>query len=437
MAVPTELPEPQRNHSRTMLSRCISTDANVFAREVWGRRPLLTRSAALPRDFGDLLSSENVDELIAERGVRTPFKWMAKDGDLISRDCYAGPAGFGAEMPDQVDSAKVLAEFAAGATIVLQGLHRLWPPIIDFVRGLIDDLGHPVQANAYITPPANRGFDPHYDVHDVFVLQADGRKRWTVHAPVHTDPLVSQPWTDHREAIEERVRDEPILDTVLEPGDALYLPRGWVHSAKALGHTSIHLTIGVAAITVFDVVRAVTDKLAANSELRSSLPMGVDLTDPDETTAIATKAVAGLIDVLRERETFFDEAVGAKVTARFSERTRPAAVRPIATLREVSALGDDTAVRWRHGLIASVRVHGERVELRLPDRVVTFPGLCAPALRALQTGHVYTAPELPGLDTHDALVVLRRLLREAVVVVSRPAESASSDSFASGDSERS
>ena len=47
-------------------------------------------------------------------------------------------------MPDQVDSAKVLTEFAAGATIVLQGLHRLWPPLTDFVRGLTDDLGHAV-----------------------------------------------------------------------------------------------------------------------------------------------------------------------------------------------------------------------------------------------------------------------------------------------------
>jgi len=36
-----------------------------------------------------------------------------------------------------VDSARVLAEFAGGATIVLQGLHRLWPPVIDFVRGKV------------------------------------------------------------------------------------------------------------------------------------------------------------------------------------------------------------------------------------------------------------------------------------------------------------
>ena len=168
-----------------MLSRCIAIDPQIFAREYWGRRPLLSRSDALPRDFSDLLSADTVDELIAERGVRAPFIRLAKEGDVLARDCYLGSAGFGAEMPDQVDSAKVLSQFASGATIVLQGLHRLWPPLIDFVRHMVDDLGHPVQANAYITPPSSRGFDPHYDVHDVFVLQTSGHKHWIVHEPVH------------------------------------------------------------------------------------------------------------------------------------------------------------------------------------------------------------------------------------------------------------
>ena len=39
-----------------------------------------------------------------------------------------------------------------GHTVVLQGLHRLWPPLIDFAGALTTDLGHPVQVNAYVTP---------------------------------------------------------------------------------------------------------------------------------------------------------------------------------------------------------------------------------------------------------------------------------------------
>lgn len=398
-----------------MLNRCIGTDPQTFAREHWGRSPLLTRAADLPRDFDDLLSTTDVDELLAERGVRAPFIRVAKEGGLVARDAYLGPAGFGAEMPDQVDSAKVLAQFASGATIVLQGLHRLWPPIIDFVRGMVDDLGHPVQANAYVTPPQNRGFDPHYDVHDVFVLQTAGTKHWTVHEPVHVDPLGTQPWTDHRDAITRRVQDEPVVDAVLNPGDALYLPRGWIHSARALGETSVHLTIGVAPFTGMDVVRAVVDQLEGVADFRRSLPAAVDVTDQSEMVATVTKLVAELTDRLRDHASELGEEAATRMRSRYADRTRPVAVRPLASLAAAEQAAT-IAVRWRHGLVATVRRQDGRVHLVLPDRTVSLPDVCADAIAALHLGLVADAGALPGLDAADGEVVIRRLLREAVVV---------------------
>ncbi len=398
-----------------MLSRCIGTDPQTFAREYWGRVPLLSRADALPRDFGDLLSARTVDELVAERGVRAPFLRVAKEGDVLAREGYLGPAGFGAEMPDQVDSAKVLQQFASGATIVLQGLHRLWPPLIDFVRGMVDDLGHPVQANAYVTPPQSRGFDPHYDVHDVFVLQTAGCKHWTVYEPVHTDPLSSQPWTDHRDAVARRVDDGPVIDTVLGPGDALYLPRGWIHSAKALRQLSIHLTIGVSILTGMDVVRAVVDQLENVADFRKSLPLGIDASDQSDMAARTTKLIAELAETLRDRTFELGEEASTRLAWRFADRTRPVAIRPLASL-EAAGHAATAIVQWRHGLVATVRRGGGRVILRLPDRTISLPDSCADAMTALQGGLVADAGALPGLDRADGEVVICRLLREAVVV---------------------
>jgi hypothetical protein len=302
---------------------------------------------------------------------------------------------------------------------VLQGLHRLWPPLIDFVRGMVDDLGHPVQANAYITPPGNRGFDPHYDVHDVFVLQTAGQKHWTVHEPVHIDPLVSQPWTDHRDAIAARAQDPPVIDTVLGPGDALYLPRGWVHSARALDSVSIHLTIGVSPLTGMDVLRAMVDRLAAVDEFRASLPMGLDATDIDEMTATATKVMAELVETLRDGASPIGEDVAQRMARQYADRTRPVAVRPLASL-EAAARAADVTVRWRHGLVAAIERGDGRVVLRLPDRTISFPEVCGDALAALHAGAVTSAGDLPGLDAADGEVVISRLLREAVVVPADP-----------------
>jgi ribosomal protein L16 Arg81 hydroxylase len=398
-----------------VLSRCVSIDPQTFATEYWGRGPLLSTSDALPRDFSDLLSPDTVDELIAERGVRAPFIRLASEGDLLAKDSYLSPAGFGAEMPDQVDSAKVLAQFASGATIVLQGLHRLWPPVIDFVRQAVDELGHPVQANAYITPPTSRGFDPHYDVHDVFVLQVSGQKRWIVHEPVHVHPLPSQPWTEHRAAIADRVAGNPVIDTVLSEGDALYLPRGWIHSAQALKTTSIHLTVGVAPLTGIDVARTVIDELATAQAYRQSLPMGGDPTDEDEIIATVSKVMAEMVATLRDEASALSDGAASRLVQRHADRTRPVAIRPLAAL--VAGEQADTArVQWRHGLVATINHSDGRIVLRLPDKVLTLPLSCSDAVAALRTGEVADAGSLPGLDHADGTVLIRRLLREAVVV---------------------
>lgn len=398
-----------------MLSRCISVDPDVFAVEYWGRKPLLSKADALPRDFCDLLSPDMVDELLAERGVRAPFIRLAKDGELLAKSSYLGPAGFGAEVADQVDSAKVMEQLEAGSTVVLQGLHRLWPPLIDFVRRAVDDIGHPVQANAYITPTNKRGFDFHYDVHDVFVLQVSGRKRWIVHEPVHVHPLPSQPWTSHRARIAERVAGEPIIDTVLEKGDSLYLPRGWVHAARALDTTSIHLTIGVSVTTAMDVARAVMDQLAETDDFRASLPMVSDPEGRDDMSPSVAKVIALMVDRLRDDATDISAAAAKRLTAQFASQTRAEAVRPLATMHAAEHVAG-VPVRWRHGVVASLDPGAdEKVVLRLIDKTVTLPSSCLPALQALRTG-VFDAASLPGLDTADASVLIRRLLREGVVV---------------------
>jgi ribosomal protein L16 Arg81 hydroxylase len=401
-----------------MLSRCIGIDTDVFATEHWGQKPLLSCSGALPRDFCDLLSPEMVDELIAERGVRAPFIRLAKEGHVLAKDCYLGPAGFGAEIGDQVDSAKVLTQLGSGATVVLQGLHRLWPPLIDFVRDAVDDIGHPVQANAYITPPGNRGFDFHYDVHDVFVLQVSGAKRWIVHEPVHRHPLPSQPWTDHRDLIAERVTGDPVIDVELSEGDALYLPRGWVHAAQALDTTSIHLTIGVATTTGFDIARAVLDQLGAAEEFRAPLPLGINPADRDDVAANATKVIAQIVNHLRDNAEMLSTTAAERLITRHGSQTRAEAVRPLAMLRAAEQ-ANRTRVRWRRAMIATITEDPDgRVALSLPDKTIRFPAVCLAALQELSSGRNAEAATLPGLDTADGAVLIRRLLREGVLVPS-------------------
>jgi hypothetical protein len=409
VAAPGSGPDP----APTALTRVVGADTAAFAARHWGREPALRR-AADPEGFRDLLDLDGADELLSRRGLRTPFLRLARNGAVVDSSSFTGGGGVGAEIGDQVRDDRVAALFAEGTTVVLQALHRTWPAVIAFATDLGVELGHPVQANAYITPPSSRGFSAHYDVHDVFVLQLAGRKHWTVHAPVHPDPLRDQPWNDHAAAVAARARDDaPAIDTVLEPGDAMYLPRGWLHAATALGEVSAHLTVGVHVVTRFALVEALTALVATDPRLRASLPLGIDVADPDQLGPHLSAVRDALADALDRVPA---EAVARRVRGRVWSGARPEPVGPVAvaTFADGLALGD--TVRLRAGLRFRLTVDGDRAVLALPGRAITLPGHTAPALRALLGPHPSTVGTLPGMDEADQLVLVRRMLREGVVV---------------------
>jgi bifunctional lysine-specific demethylase and histidyl-hydroxylase NO66 len=147
--------------------------------------------------------------------------------------------------------------------------------------------------------------------------------------------------------------------------------------------------------------------------------MGIDPANRDEMAATATKLVAQLADSLRDHGAELAEGVAHRLARRHAERTRPVAVRPLSMLA-AAGRADTVEVRWRHGLIGTLDLCEGRAVLRLPDRTLSFPGQCADAIVAIQRGEAVRANTLPGLDAADGEVVIRRLLREAVVVPTTP-----------------
>jgi len=410
------------HRGRPALSRCVAVSTTGFAGEYWGRRPLLTRAKEFETaGFADLLSVEDVDDLLGRRGLRTPFLRIAKDGAVLPASRFTGGGGAGAEVADQVIDEKILSLYAGGATLVLQGLHRLWPPLVDFAGRLGAELGCPVQVNAYVTPPGNRGFAAHYDTHDVVVLQVDGRKRWQIHPPVLVDPLERQPSGARAEEVAATTSGPPELDVVLAPGDSLYLPRGWLHAAEALGERTVHLTLGLRRPTRYTLVEALLRLAAGDERLRAGLPLGLDLTDPGQLGPSLSDTVAALRGWL---STVDPSEVSEQLRPAQWASRRPAPIRPLAQAAALSTVEHSTMVRARPGLRWRLVPAAEgQVALSLPDRTVTFPAWCAGAVRAALRGGPIRVADLPGLDAEDQVVLVRRLLREAALVPLVPVSS--------------
>ena len=396
----------------SVLARLIAVDRDQFASQYWGQQPLLSPAGDLPAGrFSELLDADAIDELVSERGLRTPFLRVAKNGATLTDRAFTAPGGVGAGIADQVSDDKLVRLFADGSTLVLQALHRVWPPILEFCQRLAAELGHPIQANAYVTPPQNQGFSAHYDVHDVFVLQTEGEKRWLIHPPVLESPLRDQPWADRKAQVEKRAQEPPLIDAVLRPGDCLYLPRGYLHAATALGGVSTHLTLGIHVWTRYalaeQVMHQALQTLAANPGVRGSLALGKDVADSSDLRQDVELVTAALADAIRHAEV--DQISGALLrNARSNQRAAP--IGPLKQLRDADGITADTQIVLRRHLIASLDNSEADIVLRSRAGVLTVTESDVAPIKTLLTTGVARADDL-GLD------LARRLLLAGLAIV--------------------
>jgi bifunctional lysine-specific demethylase and histidyl-hydroxylase NO66 len=372
-------------------------DEDAFVAGDLGRRPRYLRGAD-PDGFADLLSLDDVDQVVAGTGLRTPAFRLVRAGATLPTASVTRRARIGSrQVDDLVDVAAVHREFAAGATVVLQGLHRSWAPVAAFCRSLEATLTHRVQANAYLTPPVAQGLDLHGDPHDVFALQTHGVKRWVVEPP-----------------------DEPRWELELEPGDVLYLPAGTRHAAQTIDRPSLHLTVGVRATTWRDLVdRAVATAIGATAGLDEPLP-GRWAQAPEDLAPALQRHLAAVGRALA------DEALAAEVPEvvadRFWSSRLPDLTGGIRDLLALDDLDDVTPLRVRPAATCRVRVAGDQATLVLGDRRLTVPAAVAPVVDRIVALETFAPKELDDLiDEPSRLVLCRRLVREGLLTFDRNA----------------
>jgi len=394
--------------SNPAIERCAG-DPAAFVRDHWAKAPLLRRGAG-PDGFDDLLSLDDVDRILATTSPRTPAFRMVKDGKPLPASAYTKSGRMGSvPLADLADPGKIFDQFHAGATIVLQSLQRYWPPLTELSRQLELFFTHPVQVNAYLTPPASRGLGVHHDTHDVFVLQVHGRKLWQVWDAAVPFPLAHQKQLPPGA---ESPTEAPQVDAELAPGDCLYVPRGFRHAARTAETASLHLTVGMLTRNWNDLLREVVELATEEAWFRESLPVGF-ANDP-------ATLEGSLADRVEELRRFLDKVDLAKVADRAGRRfwaNRPPPLEgQLRALLSLDELDDVTVVRRRPGAAARLRVAGGRLELLLGDRTLTMPAPLEPAVRQVLDGDELTPGELAGhLDGPSRLVLVRRLVREGLL----------------------
>jgi bifunctional lysine-specific demethylase and histidyl-hydroxylase NO66 len=373
-------------------------DAASFLEDRWGRRPWYTHRADVD-GFADLLSLDDVDRIVASSGLRAPAFRLVREGHTIPTHQVTRRVRIGSRpVDDLVDVAAVHGQVAEGATLVLQGLHRSWPPVATLCRDLELTFTHPVQANAYLTPPVATGLRLHGDPHDVFAVQTHGRKRWVVH-PAYED----EPW-----------------EVVLEPGDVLYLPAATLHAPQSLDGPSLHLTIGVRTVTWRHVVQRALEAAVDRPELDRPLPAGW----AEDPYALRTELEAHLEDV---RADLAGGDALERAADGFWSRRVPDRAGGLRDLFELEMVADDTWLRRRVGNTFRVEVVDDRVVADLGDRRLRMPAPVAPLLERIGATERLRPRDLDDLaDEPSRLVLCRRLVREGLLTIDRDEDAGTS-----------
>jgi hypothetical protein len=386
--------------SRSALAECIDpVSAEEFLGGYWEQKPLVVTRAE-PGRFDALLSEADVERLVCSTGIRYPAFRLVKEGEGIGLRDYTVDVPWRPEpFTGTADVDRVVAEFEAGATIVLQGLHLNWEPLAVFSRELERELGHAVQANAYYTPRDSQGLAVHHDTHDVFVLQVAGEKRWLVYEPVFPLPLKQQ-----RYKRELGGPGEPVHDVVLRPGDTLYLPRGWLHEAVTSATDSLHVTAGVNVYTWIEAFKGALAECEQEETFRRSVP------DDGE-------GGSELLDRLRGY--LSPDLVAGRRRQRFLATRRPIRGGQLTQARALGRLGLETELERRPTVLAEL----DGTTLTFDGKRLDFPPQIAEELEFIAASEErFCAGDLPGeLDQEGRLVLVRRLVREGFLVVSEPA----------------
>jgi lysine-specific demethylase/histidyl-hydroxylase NO66 len=292
-ATGSDLPALPADDQRPWLRRCVGA-TEPFLAESFGRRPSVYPGA--PDRFSDLLTLTELDQLLSMGALRSSKLAIVRQGSVMPSHLYTKTTWRrdGASVA-VADCGHIVALLRKGGTLIVSNLEQASRGIFLLCDGLSGELFVGTWANAYLTPPASQGFTPHYDDHDVIVVQLHGSKHWMVYGHMEDAQHPSG-------RVEIELGRRPVLETDLRQGDALYIPRGWAHCAAAVDKLSLHVTVGMRPASVMDFLRyAIKQHQPQGAVLNQILSPGLP-TGASDIAQILTKAAQAVAAAFTDPE---------------------------------------------------------------------------------------------------------------------------------------
>jgi len=217
-----------------------SLSARDFLHQYWQKKPLLMRNAIQGYDFD--LSPQELAGLACEDDVESRMvlhhgenSWELLHGPFDERVFAQLPETNWTLLVQDVD------KYIPHITALMQLFHFI--PSWRF-----DDI-----MISYAVTGGSVG--PHTDTYDVFLIQAQGKRRWQIGNKAPSDTLLPDL------PVRILAEYEPEEEWLLEPGDVLYLPPGMAHWGIAEDDACMTWSVGLRAPSVAEMLGSFTQYL--------------------------------------------------------------------------------------------------------------------------------------------------------------------------------
>ena len=214
----------------------------TFLKKYWQKKPLLIRNAmpglAPPVTRAELFELAGRDEVESRLVARQGRDWRMERGPFARRQLKRPPG--------------------EKWSLLVQGVN-LHAPAADALLGRFDFVPRARLDDLMISWACDGGgVGPHFDSYDVFLLQAQGRRRWQVSMQRDRSLVPGAP-------LKILKNFKPEDEFVLEAGDMLYLPPGAAHDGVAIGDC-MTCSIGFRAPAAAELARGFLEYLADRTE---------------------------------------------------------------------------------------------------------------------------------------------------------------------------
>lgn len=336
----------------------------TFMRRHWQKKPLLIRQA-LP-GFAPLLDRPALFDLAAREEVESRLivhadkGWQLRHGPFSRR-----------QLPPLSRSRWTL--LVQGVDLHEPAVHELMQRFRFVPDARLDDLMISWASDG-------GGVGPHFDSYDVFLLQAQGRRRWRIG---RQKDLSLQPDVP----LKILSNFEPEEEHELEPGDMLYLPPRWAHDGVAVGGDCMTYSIGFRVPQrgglAAELVQRMADAFDDSTLYRDPDQVATD-TPGAMPASLATFAAEGLQRLIADRESLAC-ALGEVMTEPkprvwFDEASEPWSVGAVQLDRRTRMMYDA-----RHVFINGESYRAAGADARLMQRLADHRGLPQSAVARAST----------------------------------------------------